>query len=326
MTEYSSYLHVERTGGGPALVLMHGAGEDASLLAPQAAALAQRGFTAITYDRRGTGRSTRDGWPGGGVRQHVEDAADLIKTTVHGPARVVGFSSGGVIALALAVTYPDLVAETIAWEPAAVSVLPDADALHELIMAPVYTHLATHPGDWVGAYDLMLTSMSNGEVDLDDPIAAAMRRNAEAAVRDDAPVITRHRFHAAELGAARAVVAVGSGAAELHAMMAARLGELMGRPVWTVPEIDDHEIYLRRPEVLAKAVDGLAAAAKEVGRDPAGMINRADPWLVQAARVAIEPDELPAQIPPAPPRPMSGQVVATPATCSLTGTNSERNR
>ena len=77
MTEYPSYLHVERTGDGPALVLMHGAGEDACLLAPQAAALAQRGFTAITYDRRGTGRSTRDGWPGGGVRQHVEDAANL---------------------------------------------------------------------------------------------------------------------------------------------------------------------------------------------------------------------------------------------------------
>ena len=137
MTQFPSYLHVERTGEGPALVLMHGAGEDSSLLAPQAAAFAQRGFTAISYDRRGTGRSTRDGWPSGGVRQHVEDAADLI-SNVDGPVRVLGFSSGGVIALALAVSHPDLVAETIAWEPAAVSVLPDADALHELIMAPAY--------------------------------------------------------------------------------------------------------------------------------------------------------------------------------------------
>ena len=89
---------------------------------------------------------------------------------------------------------------------------------------------------------------------LGDPIAAAMRRNAESAVRDDAEVITRHRFRADELEAVRAVVAVGSGAAELHAAMAERLGDLMGRPVWIVPGIDDHEIYLHQPELLAEAV------------------------------------------------------------------------
>jgi len=251
-----SYLHIEQIGDGPALVLMHGAGEDSSLLAPQAAAFARRGFTTIRYDRRGTGRSTREGWPGGGMRQHVEDAADLIRSTVDGPARVLGFSSGGVIALALAVRYPDLVAETIAWEPAAVSVLPDADALHELIMGPAYAHLAAHPDDWTGAYDRLLTAMSGGEADLGDPTVAAMRRNAEAAVRDDAEVITRHQFRADELATVPAVVAVGSGVAELLAGVAERLGSLMGRPVWTVPGIDDHEIYLHQPEVLADAVSG----------------------------------------------------------------------
>jgi pimeloyl-ACP methyl ester carboxylesterase len=254
MAQFPSYLHVEQIGEGPALVLMHGAGEDSSLLTPQAAAFARRGFTAISYDRRGTGRSTREGWPGGGMRQHVEDAADLIRSTVDGPARVLGFSSGGVIALALAVRHPDLVAEAIAWEPAAVGVLPDADALHELIMGPAYAYLAAHPDDWAGAYDLMLMAMSGGEADLGDPTVAAMRRNAEAAVRDDAEVITRHRFRPDELEAVPAVVAVGSGVAELLAAVAERLGNLMGRPVWTVPGIDDHEVYLHQPDVLAEAV------------------------------------------------------------------------
>ena len=145
MTQFPSYLHVERIGEGPALVLMHGAGEDSSLLAPQAAAFAapriHRDHLRPSRDRPQHPRGLAGRW----MRQHVEDAADLIRTTVDGPARVLGFSSGGVIALALAVRYPDLVAETIAWEPAAVSVLPDADALHELIMGPAYAHLAAHP-------------------------------------------------------------------------------------------------------------------------------------------------------------------------------------
>ena len=56
----------------------------------------------------------------------------------------------------------------------------------------------------------MLMAMSGGAADLGDPMVAAMRRNAEAAVRDDAEVITRHRFRADELEAVPAVVAVGS--------------------------------------------------------------------------------------------------------------------
>ena len=45
----------------------HGGGEDATTLAAQAASLADAGFEAITYDRRGTGQSGRDDWPGDGA-------------------------------------------------------------------------------------------------------------------------------------------------------------------------------------------------------------------------------------------------------------------
>ena len=50
------------------------------------------------------------------------------------------------------------------------------------------------------------------------------------------------------------MVAVGSGAAELHATRAGRLGDLLGRSVWTVRGIDDHGVYLPQPEPLAEAV------------------------------------------------------------------------
>ena len=54
-------------GHGPTLLLVHGAGEDADLLGPQADAFVARGFRVIRYDRRGTGGSTRADWPDGGV-------------------------------------------------------------------------------------------------------------------------------------------------------------------------------------------------------------------------------------------------------------------
>jgi len=75
----------------------------------------------------------------------------LIRTNTTGPTRVLGFSSGGVVTLAPAAARPELAVETIAWEPAAIGVLPDADSLHDEMTAPMHAHLAAHPGDWTGA-------------------------------------------------------------------------------------------------------------------------------------------------------------------------------
>ena len=250
----NTLLHHVIRGDGPPVVLLHGAGEDSALLEPQAEALAGQGFTAITCDRRGTGQSPRDGWPGGGMAAHVRDVVDLLTATTDRPARVIGFSSGGVVALALAAAHPDLIEEAIAWEPAALGVLPDADVLHGSLMAPVESYLAKHPDHWAGAYDVMLVAISGGRADLGDPTVTAMRKNAEAAIRDDARIITRHHLDPVELADAPVVVAVGSGTSPLHGRIADRLTELTGRPSWEVPRADDHEIYLHQPEVLASAV------------------------------------------------------------------------
>ena len=92
-------IHYRVAGDGPPLLLLHGAAEDAELLAPQADAFAAEGYRVITYDRRGTGLSTRAGWPDGGVALHIADAASLIADVAGAPATVLGFSSGGVLAL-----------------------------------------------------------------------------------------------------------------------------------------------------------------------------------------------------------------------------------
>jgi phosphoribulokinase len=75
-------LHVTRRGNGEPLLLIHGAGEDAEMLAAQAENLTSAGYEVITYDRRGTGRSGRQDWPGTGATQHADDLAVEIEMIV----------------------------------------------------------------------------------------------------------------------------------------------------------------------------------------------------------------------------------------------------
>ncbi|MBL7495796.1 alpha/beta fold hydrolase [Frankia sp. CNm7] len=241
-------------GEGPTVLLIHGGAEDAEMLAPQAAALAASGWRAVAYDRRGTGSSTREDWPGKGADQHADDAAELLRelgASHAAPATVLGFSSGGVVALAVAARHPDLVREAIAWEPATLGVLPGGAEIHASINAAGDRHLAEHPEDWVGAFRVTLTVLSEGRADLDGPEVTRMSANAEAVMRDDAQLITRHTFAPGELPAGKVVVAIGAGANALHRQIAECLAEQHGVPLVPVPDADDHEIYLSQPDVLA---------------------------------------------------------------------------
>jgi pimeloyl-ACP methyl ester carboxylesterase len=254
-------LSFRTAGTGPPVLLIHGGAEDLSMLTPQALAFAARGRRAIWYDRRGTGGSTREGWPEGGVARHADDAAELLGHLDAVPATVVGFSSGGVIALALAARHPNVVAKAIAWEPAALGVLPGAAELHARIMAPIDAHLAAHPDDWPGAYAVMLDVLSEGRADLDSPLARRMILNAEAVLRDDARIVTTHAFAPGELPADRVTVAVGRGTDPLHAAIADRITADLGRPPLVVEEADAHEVYLSRPTVLADVLVASRPAA-----------------------------------------------------------------
>ncbi|MGV9564967.1 alpha/beta fold hydrolase [Streptomyces sp. NPDC003480] len=85
----------ERTGQGPAVVLVSGAMSTGATVAPLAARLSDR-FGVIVYDRRGRGVSG-DTEPYA-VAREVEDLAALIETTGD-EAWLYGISSGGALAL-----------------------------------------------------------------------------------------------------------------------------------------------------------------------------------------------------------------------------------
>lgn len=85
----------EKTGNGPALILVGGAFQDHNGLAPHAALLAEK-FTVYNYDRRGRGASGNT--EPYAVQREIEDIAALIQAA-GGKAFVFGGSSGGVLAL-----------------------------------------------------------------------------------------------------------------------------------------------------------------------------------------------------------------------------------
>ena len=83
-------LYAEVRGTGPALLIIGAASDDAEMFRPIAERLAGAttatesaepadsaglaGFTVVTWDPRGTGRSSREAWPCDS-RTHAEDAA-----------------------------------------------------------------------------------------------------------------------------------------------------------------------------------------------------------------------------------------------------------
>jgi alpha/beta hydrolase family protein len=104
----------DRSGTGPAVILVHGAftGRGHPVLSDVAGILA-RWFTVFDYDRRGRGDST-DTQPYA-VQREVEDLAALIEAA-GGQAMVFGGSSGAALALHSAAGNP-AISRLALWEP-----------------------------------------------------------------------------------------------------------------------------------------------------------------------------------------------------------------
>jgi pimeloyl-ACP methyl ester carboxylesterase len=103
----------DRSGEGPPIVLVGGALADRSAASALAAHLSPR-FTVIAFDRRGRGDSG-DTAPYA-VEREVEDIEALILSN-GGRASVLGHSSGAVLALESARTFPGLITKLALYEP-----------------------------------------------------------------------------------------------------------------------------------------------------------------------------------------------------------------
>lgn len=82
----------------------------------------------ITYDPRGTGRSTRtDPAPESTPDQHGDDVRRVIEASGGGPVDLFASSGGAVNALALVAVHPHLVHTLVAHEPPTARLVPDAE-------------------------------------------------------------------------------------------------------------------------------------------------------------------------------------------------------
>ena len=87
-------LYVKDWGSGRPVVLIHGWPLSADSWDAQSLALAEAGYRAISYDRRGFGRSGQP-WKGYDYDTLADDLADVLKETGADDATIVGFSMGG---------------------------------------------------------------------------------------------------------------------------------------------------------------------------------------------------------------------------------------
>lgn len=205
-------LYAEVRGTGPAVLLIHAGAEDAEGWRPIAEKLT--GFTVVTYDRRGTLRSDRDDWPGGGSAQHADDAAGLLEALGLDDALVLGYSSSGNIALQVALRHPEFVRRALVYEPGYLLLLPDPENIHRRLTEVASQHLVGNPGDWAGAYAAVMRALDpESELPADASAMSAQPRswydereegNAETLFRDDIPILTAERVDRAELASAPA--------------------------------------------------------------------------------------------------------------------------
>ena len=93
-TRDGTRLHVKSWGEGRPVILLHGWPLSADSWDDQALVLAEAGFRAIAYDRRGFGRSEQP-WHGYDYDTLADDLADVMRATNATDATLFGFSMGG---------------------------------------------------------------------------------------------------------------------------------------------------------------------------------------------------------------------------------------
>jgi len=121
----------EEAGTCPGVLLVHGTAPN---LWGELPAMLAADHRVMSYDRRSFGRSVSA--PVASLRRHTQDAVRLLESLAEGASTLVGWSAGGLIALDLAATSPELVSGVVVIEAALFAKRrPSPDQLRMIVAA-----------------------------------------------------------------------------------------------------------------------------------------------------------------------------------------------
>lgn len=224
-------LYYEERGSGAPILGIHGAGSSALFWEEAADGLADLG-RVVTYDRRGCNRSELpEPYHVTSVREHANDALELLRALAAAPALLVGRSYGGTIALDVALRRPDSVLGIALLEAGPMGLVPaydawfddlrstaesaPADRVGEAVMREVFGAWEELPDQWRALFTAngpaLLAELRGGER-VDNDRLAELRVPALVVTAEESPEAIRRcseALSAALPGARTAVVGGG---------------------------------------------------------------------------------------------------------------------
>jgi len=164
-------LEFEERGSGEPVVLIHGSAVKDDLL-PVGNRLAPEGYRVIRYHRRGYGGSSPvQGLGPVSIADQSHDCAGLLRELGIERAHVVGHSTGGAIALQVAVDTPEVVHSLALLEPALILIVPSGQAMMQQMTPVVEMYQGGHKAQAADAF-IQAISRPNAREIIDGSIGA----------------------------------------------------------------------------------------------------------------------------------------------------------
>lgn len=245
-------LEYEVRGAGEVILLIHGAYIEDALL-PLATEPALSKYRVLRYHRRGYGNSARHAQPLS-IAGEAQDALRLLDSLGIERAHVVGYSSGGIIALELALSEPRAVSSLILIEPAFHVDVAGASPMADFLGAALAFYNA---GDRAGATNFFLGGVfgPNWRGELPGMVANGLEQveaNADLFFQSEMHAVLAYRFPPARVGISQPALLILSSEGESQASYAQALASWLPQTQQFVVADANHNLPMKQPHSIAE--------------------------------------------------------------------------